>query len=82
MNILHFYGENGKIVYNLMTDERNLDDFQISADALLDTIYLRWKIHLRKMLSESLFESHPNVFFSIPLAPSLSLRYDGILWLY
>jgi hypothetical protein len=29
-----------KMVYNFMTDERNLDDIQISADALLDTIYL------------------------------------------
>lgn len=32
--------ENEKIVYNLTTDECNLDDIQITADALSDTIYL------------------------------------------
>lgn len=50
-NLLRFciFMVNGEIaVYNFMTDERNLDDFQISADALFDTIFvLRREIHLR-----------------------------------
>lgn len=78
--------ENEKIVYNFTTDKCNLDDIQISADALSDTIYLFVSFRLpensleAEMLSRD-FSSYIRICFYS--SSSLhSLRYDGILWHY
>ena len=82
--------ENEKIVYNLTTDECNLDDIQISADAVSDTIYLLvsfllLKIHLNSNAFKRLFKLHPNMFlffFFLHLTRYVMMEFYGIISLF
>lgn len=71
--VLHFYGRNGSAGdcmpgTTFMTDERNLDDIQISADALPDTIYLHSRTAEKGDALQETFQSALRCLLSVAVA--------------